>query len=496
MLVILSTFWKSAEEGHGGGRECRAKMRRVLIAGGGFTGAAAAIQLARAAPAPLDIAVVEPRESLGGGLAYGGADPDHRVNGTHALLVLFPEDIGHFARWFDASGGPARDPEARWDPTGVLYVRRSEVRRYMAETLAAHAAENPSGSRIRHLRDRAAAVAETPRGLKVTLAGGGTAEAETLVLALAGAVPALPGGVSPEAAAHPGFVRDPLDEAALARVPSDAAVLLVGSGLTAADVVATLARQGHRGPIAAVSRRGLRPEPQGAAPDAAALMARLSRPLPRFLERHGEHLTLAAAFRALRSDLRAAKAEGRDPKAPFDDARDAAARLWPQFSPAEKRRFLRHLKPWYDVNRYRMVPQTGAVVARLGASGQLEFRTARFVSAAPEGARLRVRLSARGAETSESFDSVILCTGPQSFAPDPFLDSLTAAGLARPDPLGLGIEVDGDSRVIDAAGRARDDLWAFGLLTRGRFGDMTAIPQIAFRLSRSLPALARAAAGG
>lgn len=468
-------------------------VRRVAIIGGGFTGAAVAIRLCETASSPLDIAIVEPRDTLGGGLAYGGDDPDHRVNGTHALLVLRPDDIGHFARWHAASGAAARDPEARWT-TGVSYVRRSDVRRYIAETLAGAAAG--SDATVRHVRDRAVGARRIGEGFEIALASGETLAADLTVLACGGQTPALPRGVRPAAVRHPGFVGDPFDAAALARIPAEASVLLVGTGLTAADVIATLARAGRRAPVTAISRRGLRPAPQGAAPDVPALLARLALPVPRFLARHGEGLSLRAAFRALRRDLAAAAAEGRDMKGPFDDARDAASRLWPGFSEAEKRRFLRHLKPWYDVNRYRMVPQTGRTLARLEAEGMLRFRVARFAGLDVAEGRLVARLVARGgAETVESFDAVVNCTGPQTMAGDPFLDALRDLGAARFDALGLGVDVDGEGRLIGADGAAQEALWAFGLLTRGRFGDMTAIPQIAFRLHRSLPALGRAAAG-
>lgn len=471
-------------------------MRRVAIVGGGFTGAAAAIRLSREATGPLEITVIEPRDRLGAGLAYDDADPDHRVNGPADLLVLFPDDRRAFADWFEASGGHARDPEALWRPSGVTYVRRSEVARWIGGLLAHEAAHSPSGARIRHLRDRATGLTRTETGWRVGLAGGGAAGAETVVLALAGQTPGLPRGVSAETAARPGFVRDPLDAAALAGLPAEASVLLIGVGLTAADVIATLARRGHRGPITAVSRRGLRPAPAGAPTDVAALLARLAEPMPRFLQRHGERLGLMAAFRALRADLAAATAEGRDLKAPFDDARDAASRLWPGFTEAEKGRFLRHLKPWYDTLRYRMVPQTGAVLARLEAAGRLRVRVARVAGVEAEGEGFRVRLVARGGpETAARFDAVVNCTGPRALDDDAFFAAVVRDGHARADPFGLGLEVDDLCRVLDAQGRAQADLRAYGLITRARFGDMTAIPQIALLLNRTLPDLAAAATG-
>lgn len=470
-------------------------MRRVVIVGGGFTGAAVAIRLSREAEQALDITLVEPRATLGAGLAYDSPDPDHRVNGSAELLVLFPDDFRAFARWFSESGGPTRDPQALWSATGVTYVRRSEVAHWMQGLLTREMERG--ASRIRHLRDRATHIERGGAGWRLTMASGQRLEAETVVLALAGQAPGLPRGVSAETASRAGFVRDPFDLAALADIPADAAVLLIGSGLTSADVVATLARQGHRGPITVLSRRGIRPAPAGEAPDVAALIARLAEPVPRFLRRHGTGLGLMAAFRALRADIAAAAAEGRDLKQPFDDARDAASRLWPGFSDAEKARFLRHLKPWYDSLRYRMVPQTGAILAGLEAAGRLRYRAAHLVdvSPAPDG-RFRARLRPRGGGGDTLLvDAVINCTGPRSFGDAPFFDALLKGGHARADRFGLGLEVDELGRVLDAEGDAQADLRAYGLICRARFGDMTAIPQIAFHLHRSLGDLTAAAEG-
>lgn len=472
-------------------------MRRVAIVGGGFTGAAVAIRLSRAAGQPLEIAIIEPRQMLGAGLAYDSEDPDHRVNGSAELLVLFPDDFRAFARWFDESGGPSRDPQALWRETGVTYVRRSEIARWMRELLHAEITRTDSRVRIHHYRDRATRIDRSGAGWRLHLADGADLAAETVVLALAGQTPALPRNVSAETAAQPGFVRDPFDAASLARIPAQGSVLLVGSGLTSADVVATLDRQGHCGTITVISRRGLRPAPAGEAPDVAALLARLGEPVPRFLRRHGEGLGLLATFRALRADLAAAAAEGRDLKQPFDDARDAASRLWPRFTNAEKARFLRHLKPWYDTMRYRMVPQTGAILDRLAAEGRMTYRAARLLgieTAGDGGFRAHLKRRGGGKETMR-FDAVVNCTGPKSFDDEPFFVSLIAGGHASADRFGLGLEVDELGRVIDAGGKPQQDLRAYGLICRARFGDMTAIPQIAFHLQRSLADLVAVAEG-
>ena len=49
----------------------------VTVIGGGASGALAAHQLLRQAPAPVRVIVVEPRAELGRGVAYGTKDPRH-----------------------------------------------------------------------------------------------------------------------------------------------------------------------------------------------------------------------------------------------------------------------------------------------------------------------------------------------------------------------------------------------------------------------------------
>jgi uncharacterized NAD(P)/FAD-binding protein YdhS len=108
--------------------------------------------------------------------------------------------------------------------------------------------------------------------------------------------------------------------------------------------------------------------------------------------------------------------------------------------------------------------------------GQLEVVAGRIVGArsAPNG--LEVDFHRRGASATQSatFGYAFNCTGPlHSIARtrDPLLRSLLDSGEVRPDQLGIGLEVEGTSR-------AGEHLWALGPLTKGRYWEIIAVPDI------------------
>ena len=72
----------------------------IVIIGGGFSGAAVAIELLRLAPNGVRVTLLEPRQSPGAGVAYSTAEPTHRINVPAARMQLAGDEEGAFDHWY------------------------------------------------------------------------------------------------------------------------------------------------------------------------------------------------------------------------------------------------------------------------------------------------------------------------------------------------------------------------------------------------------------
>ncbi|RBP18143.1 putative NAD(P)/FAD-binding protein YdhS [Roseiarcus fermentans] len=436
----------------------------IAIVGGGFSGAAVAYHLAQAG-APANLVVFEPRARLGAGLAYGGDDPSHRINVPATRMSLLPDDRTHFARWLETSGTLAHDPGAR---SGAdAFARRQDFGRYMDEALRPLA----SGARVRHVRAAVVSVRRSAGAWAVRDAVGDGIDADLVIVATTHPSPTVPAELD-SLRGDPRLIPDALAGGALSRLTGEERVLLVGSGLTAADVVATLDACGHRGQVVMVSRRGLRslghaPRPFAAEGDFVSDPVR----------------TASALVRNVRRAVQQAEAEGRTWHSVLDAVRTQGPSIWRTLTPEARKRVARRLRPYWDVHRFRAAPQIDTTLARKLEDRSLELRRARLGTAAagPEGLTVELFDSRRGSATCETFDAIIVATGPshrEILQAQPYLRALAEQGHVALDEIGLGLEVSRKGRAVGASGRAEPTLLVAGPLARGTFGELMGLPEV------------------
>lgn len=442
----------------------------IVIVGGGFSGAALAWHLHRAAPYTHNIVIVEPRDEVGRGLAYDSFDPAHRINVPALKMNLDYDEEGHFEQWLIASGYEARDPAAQIP--GALFPARAAFGDYVN----AHIRE--LGRAVTHRKTKARAVIPQGGGYRVICDDGGEIDADVVVLAVCHTPPQVPSSLA-SLQDRPRFIANPWQQRALRGIAPDHRVLIVGTGLTMADIVASLDRQGHRGNITAVSRRGLRSQPHA---------TEQTEPFGDFIKAP-EHTTLALLRRARHAIAEAAH-EGLTWHPVLDQLRLQGVEIWRALSLSERAKLVRHLRPFWDTYRFRIAPQVDDVIKRRIADRTLTINAASIRASANQGDDLAVDLRPRRSRdwTRETFDAVVIATGPAHgtvFATNPLLAQIGDTGLARPDPLGLGIDVDPGGHAIGRDGVATETLFVASPLARGTFGELMGAPDLA-RYARTI----------
>jgi uncharacterized NAD(P)/FAD-binding protein YdhS len=380
----------------------------LAIVGGGATGTLLAIHALRLGRTGERIVLIDsgPRP---GGIAYRTDDPLHLLNVPASRMSAFASEPGHFVDWLRR-----RAPSVASD-----FVPRGLHGRYLAEALSLEAEK--SAATLEQIKDEVISV-EPPgpgRSARVLLREDRSSlEARTVVLATDHHFSGRP----PEALSQlePGteYFGRIWGERGLIELPSrDARVLLLGTGLTMADVALTLVSRGHRGKLIALSSRGLLPPP----------------------------------FRQVSAPT--------------------------QLS-------------W----RPRLPPDTASRLHEVVAWRKLELKAGRILGAwrlmkSGKTRAIRVEYFSKelGTPAKLETDVVLNCMGPEAdlakSAP-PLLETLLSRGLVRLDRRRSGLETDSWGRLIDHSGAALDWARNLGPLSRGKFWESTAIPELRVQAER------------
>jgi uncharacterized NAD(P)/FAD-binding protein YdhS len=432
---------------------------RIAVVGGGCSGVLVAAQLLRHGYRG-EIAIVEPRRELGRGLAYSTACDQHMMNVPAAKVSAWPDDPGHYVDWLCARGWPAAD--------GAFTPRRL-YGEYLEDVLHAEASRAGARGEIRHICAEAAEIKPRESSAQVLLQDGHIVEAEKVVLA--------PGNPASSPALHvpstdlEALVQPSpwLDDALSLRFPSER-VLLLGTGLTAIDAMLALLSQDENAQVIMASRRGMLPR-----------VHTNCRPAPEFSPLSAQR-GLPSMVRELMGRISAMNEMGLCWRAAIDALRPHADRIWSELTLDDQRRFLRHLKAYWEPHRHRMAPEAGERVRGYLASGRLEALAGRVVKIAPGPASILVHLINRaGDEQAIRVDRVINCTGiHENYAnsPRPLIRSLISTGVATANALHLGFRTDSHGALLDRNMQASKLLFTLGPPRRGELFETTAIPEI------------------
>jgi uncharacterized NAD(P)/FAD-binding protein YdhS len=443
----------------------------IAVVGAGFSGLMTALNLLRGDPG-VRVILIDQHAPFGQGLAFGAANPDHVLNVRAANMSAWPDAPRHFTDWL------ARRPGG---VGGAGFATRGEYGTYLQHLLTQVAEGPQAAGRLNLVPDEVVHAAPFGQGWRIDFAMGHHAVVDALILATGNARPLPPPGLTAEAAQSPLYQPDPW-RWTLPGLEGNDPVLLIGSGLTMVDVALAVQRHAPGRPMVALSRRGLRPLAHAETGQPCALPP----PAP------------GASPREILRWLREASAAG-EWRAAIDALRPTTQHLWRAWSPDQKRAFLRHARPYWEVHRHRLAPTIAERIAGLCDTGLLRIVAGRLTKLDLIQGGLAAQWTPRGTRQTitQRVAGAFNCTGPASDAlraPGPLLSALATQGKVCADPLGLGLWSGLDGRLVDSAGQPQARLFAVGPITRGAMWENTAVPDIrvqAAEVARSVLAALR-----
>ena len=187
----------------------------------------------------------------------------------------------------------------------------------------------------------------------------------------------------------------------------------------------------------------------------------------------------------------AARSEELGWRSAVHELRSVTQAIWGAASLDERRRFLRHLRPWWDVHRHKIAPAIGATDrGDAGRGAARRRRRANWSRPRPSRTARASRFRMRGTEAVETLRvaRIVNCTGPETRHRPRRRAVARRVARSRADPAGRarhrhrgGRRVPGDRR----GRRARATrLSVIGPVTRGTFWESVAVPDIRAQAER------------
>lgn len=429
--------------------------KTIAIVGGGASGVILAAHLMKVSGGHARVSVIERSPRIGRGIAYSTELPEHRLNVAANRMSAFPEDPLHLLGWYRTQYPAAPDEPGR-------FLQRRDYGRYLSDVFATAAASASGSGGLVHIEAECVSIGQVAGGLDLRLSNGTSLPAQIAVLAT---------GHDPEPHPDRGFASA---GAIVPPIDLDQRVVILGSGLSMIDAWLTLQARGHRGEIVAVSRRGLLPLPHREHRNPIKL-DRADIPF-------GTELSYFVRWFSDLIDER--EAAGGDWRDVIDGIRPFNQQIWRDWPISAKQRFLAHAKAWWDVHRHRIAPDVHARAQEAIGGGQLRLIAAKVSETVDRGdGTVDIILRPRHSDDRVTLGKVHVldCTGivrNPATGSNQLISSLIAAGVARPDPLRIGLEVTTDCAIVNERGDHSDRLYAVGPLTRGTFFEIDAVPEI------------------
>ncbi len=441
----------------------------ITIIGGGCSGTLLLVQLIKQAQSPISIILVHAGHQLTRGIAYSTDSYGHLLNVRTNRMSALPDDPKHFQNWI-----LSKEEYAAWHIPDLAerFMPRKIYGHYLEELLAESLKNIPASTKVNIMNDEVLDIEQIKNGYKIILKNTEAFSTNHVALCTGHQAPlSLPGKT--KYSSSNAIAINPWAEINTQGLNTNEAVLIIGSSLTMADTVISLAEQNFNGSIYVISRHGQLP---------------LAHPSQRHEHSHPKDFIpssdLQLLYRQIKDRIRELTSSSTTWHEPvLEVLRPHTQRLWNQFPIQQKEQFLRHLNHRWGRLRHRLPVEIYQFLHTKIKDKQLELIAGNIISIDEKNNVLEVIINDRTTDEKRTLkvQRVINCTGPEANpekSGNPLFRNLLKSGLIKACPMRLGFDATMDGKIINNSGRLTENFYTMGPGLRGIIWETVAVPEL------------------
>lgn len=397
----------------------------TAIIGGGLSGTLLAYYMLQADAVPATVYLFEKEyQQLARGIAYRASPDGQLLNVPADKMDVHGKPAGSFYQWLMQKIPGSHKPDD--------FVPRAWFGTYLKEIFH-DALDSARLTTLRVITDEVVDLIKDEDTIRVITAGNHEYVVSHAVLANGILSPADPFPLTMEVSLSGLYQANPWNFNYQPQLKPNDHIVLAGTGLTMLDHALCLLKSDKQLSLTVFSRRGLLPLPHASYASYSFSDYNI---VP--CEDIGELLA------QIRNYYREHQPKGLDWRCLIDRIRQQVPELWKALNPTNKARFIRHLKPYWEIHRHRAPWQTLAAIHEAARAGRFTLLKgyAGKVQCSANGT-LAVTIVHGNSQSVHQANYMLNSSGLQRdifLTADPLLKKLIQRGYMLPDMLGLGVE--------------------------------------------------------
>lgn len=447
-------------------------MKKIGIIGGGFTGTMTAVQLIEKSTAPLEIILINERETLNRGIAFNPYSDKHLLNVITAKMSAFADQTDHFLDWITQ-----REDFKNKDK--VFIANSFLPRKLYGDYLVSIWEKYQSVAETKDIKvtviDSFVIDLETyPDSINISLDNDTSITVDYAVIASGNQIPKNPGIKNADFYQSENYFQNPWKIDSVQNINSTLPILIIGNGLTMVDTVISLLEQGFKNDIYSISPNGFNILPH----------RHNGLKYTKLTEELRDDMKLYDLFKLVHKHIKTVREYGATAEPVIDSLRPFTQEIWKRFSVEEKRIFMSRFRHLWGVARHRIPIHSHDKLQQLRINGKLKINSGRLLNFTENGDGITVDYYDKKdhQEKQIKVSRIINCTGPDTnlnHIENSFLKNCLLKGILKQDDLKLGILADSKTfQVIDMDGKPHSNLFTLGSNLKGELWESTAVNEL------------------